>query len=67
MITKTNRKSYLSVALVVLLISLLTGCAAKRPFWGDVKKGLILEYRMPQDQALKYQFTSNMTQSLEVM
>jgi len=67
MITKTNRKSYLSVALVVLLIALLTGCAAKRPFWGDVKKGLILEYRMPQDQALKYQFTSNMTQNLEVM
>jgi hypothetical protein len=67
MITKTNLKSYLSVALVVLLIALLNGCAAKRPFWGDVKKGLILEYRMPQDQALKYQFTSNMIQDMEVM
>jgi hypothetical protein len=32
-----------------------------------VEKGLILEYRMPQDQVLKYQFTSNMTQNLEVM
>ena len=48
MITKTNLKSYLSVALVVLLIALLAGCAAKRPFWGDIKKGLILEYRMPK-------------------
>jgi len=67
MITKTNLSSYLSVALVVLLIALLTGCAAKRPFWGDVKKGLILEYRMPQEQTLKYQFTSNMTQDMEVM
>lgn len=67
MIIKTNLKSYLSVALVVLLIALLTGCAAKRPFWGDVKKGLVLEYRMPQDQALKYQFTSNMIQDMKVM
>lgn len=67
MITKTNLKSYLSVALVILLIALITACAARRPFWGDVKKGLILQYRMPQDQALKYQFTSNMTQNLEVM
>jgi len=67
MITKTNLKSYLSVMLVVLLITLLTGCAAKRAFWGDVKKGLILEYRMPQDQALTYQFTSDMTQDMEMM
>jgi hypothetical protein len=67
MITKRNRKSYLSVALVILLIALITGCAARRPFWGDAKTGLILEYRMPQDHALKYQFTSNMTQNLEVM
>lgn len=67
MITKTNFKSFLSIALVVLLISLLTGCAAKKAFWGDVEKGLILEYRMTQDQVLKYQFTSNMTQDLEVM
>ncbi len=67
MIIKTNLKSYLSVALVVLLIALLAGCAAKRPFWGDVKKGLILEYRMPQDQALQYQFSSNMIQDMEMM
>jgi hypothetical protein len=67
MIIKPNLKSYLSVILVVLLIALLAGCAAKRAFWGDVKKGLILEYRMPQDQALKYQFTSNMIQDMEMM
>lgn len=67
MITKTNFKSFLSIALVVLLISLLAGCAAKKAFWGDVKTGLILEYRMPQDPALNYQFTSDMTQNLEVM
>jgi len=64
--TKTNRKSYLSVALVVLVIALLAGCAANRPFWGDVKTGLILEYRMPQDQSVKYRFSSKMTQDLEV-
>lgn len=62
MTTKTNL-----IALVVLLIAVLTGCAAKRPFWGDVEKGLILEYRLPQDHALKYQFTSKMTQDLEIM
>jgi hypothetical protein len=67
MIAKTNLRSYLSVALSVLLIALLAGCAAKKPFWGDVKTGLILEYRLPQDQALKYQFSSDMTQDMEVM
>ena len=67
MVTKTNLKSYLSVMLVVLVIAFLTGCAAKKAFWGDVKKGLILEYRMPQDQTLKYQFTSHMIQDMEVM
>lgn len=67
MFTKTKFKSYLSVMLIVLLIALLAGCAAKKAFWwGDVKKGLILEYRMPQDQALKYQFTSNMIQDMDV-
>ncbi len=66
MIIKTNLKSILFMAWVVLLIALLTGCAAKRPFWGDVEKGLILEYRVPRDQVLKYQFSSNMTQDLEV-
>lgn len=66
MTTKTSFKSYLSVTLVVFFIVLLAGCAGKRPFWVDVKKGLILEYRMPQDQALKYQFSSNMIQDMEV-
>ncbi len=67
MIHTRNLKTCLSVALAVLFIALLIGCAAKRPFWGDAKTGLILEYRMPQDQALKYQFSSNMTQDMEVM
>lgn len=67
MFTKRNLKSCLSVALIVLLIALLTGCAAKRPFWGDTKTGLILQYRIPKDQVLKYQFSSNMTQDMEVM
>jgi len=67
MMSKTNLKSYLSVVLVAFLLISLIGCAGKKPFWGDVKNGLILEYRMPQDKALKYQFSSKMTQDMEVM
>lgn len=67
MFNERRLKAWTSLMLVILLTAFLAGCAAKKPFWGDVKTGLILQYQMSKDQALKYQFSSKMTQNLEMM
>ena len=67
MLSKRNLKPILYVLLIVLFYALFTGCAGKKPFWGDVKSGLILQYNMPKDQQLNYQFSSHILQTLEVM
>jgi hypothetical protein len=61
------RQIGLALMLVALFIFLMAGCAAKKQFWGDPKTGLILKYQMPKDQVMKYQFTTDMKQNLEVM
>jgi hypothetical protein len=46
----------------------LAGCADRKVnLWGDPQTGLILTYRMPEKQALNYQFSSSQTQNIEVM
>ena len=53
---------------VILAVCLLAGCAAKTAnIWGDPDSGLILQYRMPVNQALKYQIVTEQIQNLEVM
>ncbi len=47
---------------------MLAGCAAKKASpWGDPQTGLILQYRMAEDQVLKYQTSAEQTQDIEVM
>ena len=67
MINKGLKQIGLSLTLVALIIFLMAGCAAKKQFWGDPKTGLILKYQMPKSQTLKYSFTTDMKQNLEVM
>jgi hypothetical protein len=46
----------------------LAGCAAKKPaLWGDPQTGLVLTYRMPLTQPLHYTFSTDQTQTVEVM
>ncbi|NIM57397.1 MAG: hypothetical protein GTO16_00425 [Candidatus Aminicenantes bacterium] len=52
---------------VILALTILAGCAAKLPIWGDPQTGLILKYRMAENQLLKYQLTIEQTQDIEVM
>jgi hypothetical protein len=53
---------------VILIIGMLAGCAAKTAnLWGDPKTGLVLQYRMQDNQVLKYQSTGKQTQKIEVM
>lgn len=67
MIHKKTFKTWLVFSPVILTICILAGCAAKLPIWGDPQTGLILQYRMAEDQVLKYQLTIEQTQDAEVM
>ena len=55
-------------ALGFMVLSLmLAGCMAKKSIWGDPQTGLILEYRIPQDQSLQYKNTSEINQTIDMM
>lgn len=47
--------------------ALLWTCAAKRPLWGDLERGLILQYQMKENQNLAYQRQTTVDQTMEVM
>lgn len=54
---------------IAIAACLLVGCAAKKApatFWGDPETGLLLEYRMPEKGALKYETTSTFVQSMDM-
>ncbi|NOR53314.1 MAG: hypothetical protein GQ536_04430 [Candidatus Aminicenantes bacterium] len=68
MINRQNLKRGLLPVLVVLVVAFLGGCAVKKgDLWGDPETGLILQYRMPVDQILKYHSSEEMNQIIEVM
>lgn len=68
MYSKQTLKTCLVCVPVVLVICMLAGCAAKTAsLWGDPKTGLVLQYRMQDNQVLKYQSTGEQTQNIEVM
>jgi len=55
------------VGIVLTAIFILGGCASKKNIWGNTEKGLILSYRMPEVQSLKYVTQADVTQQMEVM
>jgi hypothetical protein len=68
MFSKQDLKTCLVFIPLVIVIGLLAGCAAKTADpWGDPKSGLILQYRMAENQVLKYQTSSEQTQNMEIM
>ena len=69
MFHKDTFKTWIAFLPVIMAIFILAGCAAKHqlPIWGDPQTGLILQYRMSEDQALKYQLTIEQAQDVEVM
>lgn len=55
------------VGIVLTAVFILAGCASKKNIWGDTKKGLILSYRMPEAQSLKYGTAGDVIQNMAVM
>lgn len=65
---KRKIQSWLVLAPIVLAVGMLVGCATKTaPIWGDPQTGIILQYRMPEGQALKYETREEARQTLDVM
>lgn len=68
MFGKPDLKTCLVFMPLVIAIGSLAGCAAKTANpWGDPKTGMILQYRMAEDQVLKYQTSGEQTQNMEIM
>jgi hypothetical protein len=69
MFHKDTFKTWIAFLPVIMAIFILAGCAAKHqlPIWGNPQSGLILQYRMAEDLALRYQLTIEQTQDVEVM
>jgi hypothetical protein len=67
MFHKDTFKTWIVFLPVIIAIFILAGCAAKLPIWGNPQTGLILQYRMAEDLALKYQLTIEQAQDVEVM
>jgi hypothetical protein len=61
--TKPTR---IAIVVAVLAIAVFAGCAAKKSLWGDPETGLILQYRMQEDQTLQYEISNVATQTMEV-
>ena len=67
MFRKNNSQTRLLFAVTILAVIVTIGCAAKKNPWGSPEAGLILTYRMPEDQVLKYKMSSKYEQNLEIM
>jgi hypothetical protein len=65
---KRNMQKWFMMTPFFLAICMLVGCAAKEvPVYGDPQTGVILQYRMPEGQVLKYDSWGETHQVADVM
>ena len=55
------------VGILLTTVFILAGCASKKNIWGSKEKGLILSYRFPESNSLKYIASGDMVQNMEMM
>jgi len=56
------------IILILMVLCVLPGCAVKTAnIWGTPETGLILKYQMPEGLELRYETTSTMIQTLDIM
>jgi hypothetical protein len=67
MFTKSRSAITAMLLAVALAITFSITCASKKAAWGDPQTGLIMSYRMPIDQTMKYRTNSAFDQNLEIM
>jgi hypothetical protein len=54
-----------AVPTLLIAIGILTGCAVRQPVSRDSETGLVLAYRTPDDQTLRYRVTIEQTHRME--
>ena len=65
---KQKTQTWWMLAPIFLAVCMLAGCAAKTaPVWGNPQTGLILQYRMPEGQVLKYDLMEETHQVSDLM
>ena len=67
MIRKPILRIPAALGIPALLFSLLIGCAAKKPFWGDAETGFILRYRLKPNQTWTFHVTTKHKRTMEMM
>jgi hypothetical protein len=67
MIRKQMKQASILFMLIILIAAFITGCAVKKEIWGNPDAGLILTYRMPENQVFQYRATSEESQTVEIM
>jgi hypothetical protein len=66
--SKRKIQPWLLLGPVILAVCMLAGCAAKTaPVWGDPQTGIILRYRIPEGQVLKYETWDEVHQTTDIM
>lgn len=61
------KKNVLLFAGLILAVIMAAGCATKKNPWGDPDTGLILQYRMIDNQSLTYQTATDFLMNMEIM
>ena len=69
MIKKQLKQAGILFMPAILIAAFMGGCAGtgKKAVYGDPQSGLILTYRMQDNQVLQYQSSSKQDQTLEIM
>jgi hypothetical protein len=67
MYLKSKHHRLLLIISTISAILIFIGCAAQKNIWGDPKSGLILQYRLTENQVNKYKILNNINQNLDVM
>ena len=60
-------RSFTYVLLICSLLCFLSGCASKKPFWGDSKSGYIMMYRIDPSEVWTYESESEQNMIMEMM
>ncbi len=67
MFPKRPLQTQVIVLLVALTVAILAGCAARKELKRPPEEGVVLEYRMPEGQLLRYRSIQKMDQKMELM
>ena len=67
MIHSTRQNTLRIYGILILILSLLIGCASKKSLWGNPETGFVLQYRMAQGESWTFHSATTEMTSMEMM